>query len=65
LYINSREASFRNLIRSFIDENDTSSFIIVRGDMHRFYFKDIRTEFEDEYEIPDCLSYGTLYQRPT
>ena len=65
MYTNSREASFHNPIRSFIDEDDISLFIIVRGNMHRFYFKDIRTEFEDEYEIPDCLSYGTLYQRPT
>jgi hypothetical protein len=65
LYTNSREASFHNPIRSFIDEDDISLFIIVRGDMHRFYFKDIRTEFEEEYEIPDFLSYGTLYQRPT
>ena len=57
------ETSFRNLIRKLINQYDEPSFIIIRGDMHRFYFGDIITEFESEYEIPDFLTYGTLYQR--
>ena len=64
-HLEQREVTFRNLIQSIINDDSDASFIIIRGDMHRFYFEEIRSEFEDRYEVPDYLTYGTLYQRRT
>ena len=45
------EKTFINQLIEETDNNPTSSFIIVRGDFHKKYYKNIRKQFDNMYEI--------------
>jgi len=54
------ERTFRNQIREIAKSHPGTSFIIIRGDMHRIYYEEIQNEFGDNYEVNE-VTYGHLW----
>lgn len=55
LYANER--TFRKQLETLANNNPSSSFIIVRGDLHKKYFKNICKQFSNKFKISK-FEYG-------